>query len=1229
MVSVLTAGGVQADTALVEDFSTGAASDNWSGTNLNVSQASGSNTSFYLGQLRNDTLTLSLTGLDLPGGGATPNAQGQHAFVTVSYDLFIIGGWTGNNENTAETAHTFAFDSSSSVDATSHRLTTTFSNLPVNILPEKYQAFPYDSVNDGYYSQPGGKGAYEINTLGFSGAASGYDDAVYRLAGGRNQSFTFDHSVDDLILDFSDVNLPEGATWGLTNVRVATGGVFNWKAMTGDGLNGGWEVGDHWINPDSNMSQSPGADDLAQFTEAGNYSVSIHNPTSVGFLHLSASTDNASEIQFNTIGHPLTLTAGNYSNVSLAVADGTAQTDTLFIFNSNNDVDSDFNGVVNAETVGVARGVNAHGTLTLDGYLDPAQPGTTDNPLGNVILNVQREMAIGDARYHDETGHIGVGTLNILHGAIVNSGVGGGSASSQPADGNTTGATTYVDGTVNVDDQGIWNQTGTIWSGVIGLGTLNVTAGSQINIFDLPYAGHLPAIGGTLMIGGFVGANGAVNVKDPDSQINVGGIQVGTSGIDALLTIDNLAAVNGSYVSIGSTTTGFTGPSGDAFVDVTHQGLLKVTTPAADGRLVVGDAFDGRMTLGLVTGNNGSLFSTGQATVDFAVIGRAAGVTGLVDVEYAQAADLHSLFTVNKTLTVGGDGQGTLGMNGGGVTVLLGQDMGGGPIGIVGDQIGSHGLITMFGGAGSDTWAQGSTLDASAGGVILGNLGFGRLEIYNGGQTFAKSIVMAQQAGSSAELVVDGEGADFVHTTLLWISDTSTGLTVGQGGTSSTATVLNGAFLDTFRATVGGQGGDLGPGTVTVQDLRDPATLVNHEIGSLWLVHGQAVEGATVGGTLDIGGAGLGNPLGGAGSVTIGSGGKLGVDGALQLGKNGRLAVTGGAVTVGTADPLLMDATPNSLHIVPNASLPGVLSTVSGGGVITADVTIHSGGNLGPNSLSGSTAGTLSIVGTLHELPGGNISTCISAPSSGNYDTFALLDATLSTPAGTATLGIGAGITLIGIGSYQSPQVGDHMDVITAASVTIGTLNLSFLNLPSSDWYYGVVSIPGGQALRIQYGVPVVLPGAVSIHGTVRHGGLPAVGVLVSAGAGLSAITDANGQYTLSVPLNSSGTLTPSASGFLFDPQVRTFTNLTADLSTQDFLMSPLVAPPLVITKEGTLRRVTWTAILGVTYQPQTSINLMGWNDLGPPIPGANAPVSFTFQTTADPKRFFRVRAVN
>ena len=98
-----------ADTAYMEDFEDGV-SGNWFGENLPVSQATGANTSWYLGQLGNDTVALMLDGLDLDGGSATPNIQGQHTFLTVSYDLFVIGGWTGNNDNNAATAHTFAFD---------------------------------------------------------------------------------------------------------------------------------------------------------------------------------------------------------------------------------------------------------------------------------------------------------------------------------------------------------------------------------------------------------------------------------------------------------------------------------------------------------------------------------------------------------------------------------------------------------------------------------------------------------------------------------------------------------------------------------------------------------------------------------------------------------------------------------------------------------------------------------------------------------------------------------------------------------------------------------------------------------------------------------------------------------------------------------------------------------------------------------------------------------------
>lgn len=509
-------------------------------------------------------------------------------------------------------------------------------------------------------------------------------------------------------------------------------------------------------------------------------------------------------------------------------------------------------------------------------------------------------------------------------------------------------------------------------------------------------------------------------------------------------------------------------------------------------------------------------------------------------------------------------------MSGGGVTVLAGLDAGSGLLAIVGDQPGSHGLITMFGGAGSSDWSQASTFDASAGGVVVGNSGDGHLEIDDNAQAFANSIVAAQQAGSTAELVIDGAGADENHTTFLKVSDTSIGLAVGQAGTSADVTVLNGSLFDTYRVTVGGQAGNMGPGTVTVQDYRDPATVLHHVLGSLWLVHGQSLGSSSVGGTLDIGGNGIDSQTGGSGTVSIGNAGRLGVEIAMRLGTNGRLDVTGGAATIGTADPSKMDLTPNLLHVLGNTTLPAAISTVSGQGVIVGDILIDSGGNLGPNGLVGGGTGTLSISGSLHVRSGGHLVATVNSPVSGNYDTCKLLNGSLTIPSGTATLDNGAGITISGGGSYSTPQIGDYLDILSAGKVVIGTLNLNILGLPSSGWHYGVVSISGGQALRIQYGTTVHDSGSVSIQGNVLINGMPAANVLVDAEPGISSITNSSGQYVLWVPSGSSGTFTPGSTGFVFGPPLRSFTNLTANLSGQNFLMSDSITARIIVTAEGT-----------------------------------------------------------
>ena len=152
---------LRADTAYTEDFA-GGVSEIWSGANLPVSQATGTNTSWYLGELGNDTVTLALDGLDLEGGDATPNAQGRHVFVTVSYDLFVIGGWTGNNDSTPATAHTFAFETSTpQTRATAHH--------HLQQPARQFQTFPYDSGNGGYYAQPGAR--VRISSIPWASAA--------------------------------------------------------------------------------------------------------------------------------------------------------------------------------------------------------------------------------------------------------------------------------------------------------------------------------------------------------------------------------------------------------------------------------------------------------------------------------------------------------------------------------------------------------------------------------------------------------------------------------------------------------------------------------------------------------------------------------------------------------------------------------------------------------------------------------------------------------------------------------------------------------------------------------------------------------------------------------------------------------------------------------------------------------------------------------------------------
>lgn len=127
-----------------------------------------------------------------------------HQRATVSFDLYILKSWDGNNPNYGPDRWSLRVANGPTL------LDTTFSNNP------KTGAYDLSLQN---YPKPDSAphtGAAEMNSLGYKF----FGDSIYRL------SFTFAHTADTLALHFSS-SLFEGKgvddeSWALDNVRVST-----------------------------------------------------------------------------------------------------------------------------------------------------------------------------------------------------------------------------------------------------------------------------------------------------------------------------------------------------------------------------------------------------------------------------------------------------------------------------------------------------------------------------------------------------------------------------------------------------------------------------------------------------------------------------------------------------------------------------------------------------------------------------------------------------------------------------------------------------------------------------------------------------------------------------------------------------------------------------------------------------------------------------------------------
>lgn len=138
----------------------------------------------YLQAGIDQSLQLDLAGLPL------------HKNVIVSFELYVIGNWPGNNPGGLPAEWTFGPVGQAAL------LDTSFSNDPAVL-----QAYPRPL---GQGSYPGRSGAEGLDELGYEATP----DARYAMR------YKYAHTAEDLHLLFRSLNLPDGALWGLDNIVI-------------------------------------------------------------------------------------------------------------------------------------------------------------------------------------------------------------------------------------------------------------------------------------------------------------------------------------------------------------------------------------------------------------------------------------------------------------------------------------------------------------------------------------------------------------------------------------------------------------------------------------------------------------------------------------------------------------------------------------------------------------------------------------------------------------------------------------------------------------------------------------------------------------------------------------------------------------------------------------------------------------------------------------------------
>ena len=646
----------------------------------------------------------------------------------------------------------------------------------------------------------------------------------------------------------------------------------------------------------------------------------------------------------------------------------------------------------------------------------------------------------------------------------------------------------------------LWGNAGYGWLRIVPGGTLN-TYGSG---------------GG---YGTFVGGNTSPHLGIGPVGFNYGGPQTGYGIVDVSGGTWNDA---NSALEVGYGSQGFVTVQNGGHLNVNNQAIILGQNysgspspshlAAGIGTMVVQSG--GTVTL---TGAGGYIY-VGDSTNPDGTLG-GAGATGSLYVSGVGAS-----VSASNSLVVGSGGSGTVVVTGGGVLKTSQSSGSYGSQITGGTSVGSSSGSVLVTGPGS-LWNSGSYISMGQGGTAA-------LVISDGGQVtsagaYASSAYAYTKGGTSALSTVDieGQGSAWIISGKADIGENGIGtITVqGSGKLSNTAIIIvgdyatgNGTLLvqsqgtvESGGATLGNQAGAIGTATVT-------------GLNSLWTVDGDLTVGNSGQGTLTLGNSAqiittgdaiLGSQSGSTGTATItDSGTEWQINGELKVGDNGNgtMAVDNGGLVSLAGNLAIADSGGNStLTLDGNGSrliASGTSVTIGGQGdgtliVQNAADAIFSGAGVSLGEKSGGT-GTLTVQGSNTIMSVGSLT--VGSQGTGTVNV-----------RDSASLGTGTNISL------GEQSTGSGTLTIDSASVTdAGTLSVG-------DYGTGKLTIQNGGSLTVQ-GNDIALGEQNTGTGTLNLAGS---GSALTFNGDMTIGKSGSGTFAVSGGANFSGSAMTLASG--------------------------------------------------------------------------------------------------